>query len=331
MYQKPFISFLESLRTPKNHSILEAIHQGYKVLTESKEYYINDTSKSEVDKFTDVLKNRPPMVANFIYKHYLTDKVKIENPEITELFLKEVGLDLGDPFGKSTIPNCFPYNFIPVQLKKEHPEYITMIEDDILQYFKDISSRYDTTRKTKNKYEYADEKETYKFYERLPEDFRKLSPRIAHFAFKRDHKNWEYIPDNIKKNPIIQKEKEDWDNHSEWFSKRYDEASDRLAEKRQQAKQQAREKKALEKSASKSGGMIFTKTSPISGKNNTFILPVTYAQIQEWMSGTSIQVAMPNLTPPQREFLMTGYTPEEWEMENIPLDSLPETDDPDKF
>ena len=41
MSQKHFITFLESLRTPKNNSILEAIHQGYKALHESldKTYY----------------------------------------------------------------------------------------------------------------------------------------------------------------------------------------------------------------------------------------------------------------------------------------------------
>ena len=41
-------------------------------------------------------------------------------------------------------------------------------------------------------------------------------------------------------------------------------------------------------------------------------IPVTEEQLAAWDSGTLIQNAMPNLTPDQREFIMTGITPEQW-------------------
>tara|TARA_Y100000296_G_C5069800_1_gene204279 strand:- start:387 stop:548 length:162 start_codon:yes stop_codon:yes gene_type:complete len=41
-------------------------------------------------------------------------------------------------------------------------------------------------------------------------------------------------------------------------------------------------------------------------------LPITEAQLQAWRSGTVIQKAMPQLTPEQREFLITGTTTDEW-------------------
>jgi hypothetical protein len=34
--------------------------------------------------------------------------------------------------------------------------------------------------------------------------------------------------------------------------------------------------------------------------------------MRDWENGTLIQLAMPNLTPDQREFIMTGVTSEEW-------------------
>jgi hypothetical protein len=61
--------------------------------------------------------------------------------------------------------------------------------------------------------------------------------------------------------------------------------------------------------------MIYTKESMFSGKVHSMEIPVTEAQIEAWQNGELIQNAMPNLTPDQREFLMTGITPEEWEAE----------------
>ena len=59
--------------------------------------------------------------------------------------------------------------------------------------------------------------------------------------------------------------------------------------------------------------MIIEKESPISGNVNRMDSPVTLAQIEAWKGGELIQRAMPNLTPDEREFLMTGITAEEWE------------------
>lgn len=58
--------------------------------------------------------------------------------------------------------------------------------------------------------------------------------------------------------------------------------------------------------------MTIQRRSPMTGLNNTMRLPVTDKQIAAWRSGTVIQVAMPNLTPEEREFLMTGFTPADW-------------------
>ena len=58
--------------------------------------------------------------------------------------------------------------------------------------------------------------------------------------------------------------------------------------------------------------MIITRQSPFTGRLNTMDIDVTQAQIDKWKAGTLIQFAMPNLTPDEREFIMTGITPSEW-------------------
>jgi len=42
------------------------------------------------------------------------------------------------------------------------------------------------------------------------------------------------------------------------------------------------------------------------------VLNITMDQYDAWQGGELIQNAMPNLTADEREFLMTGITPEEW-------------------
>ncbi len=42
-------------------------------------------------------------------------------------------------------------------------------------------------------------------------------------------------------------------------------------------------------------------------------IDVSEKQITLWMEGALIQDVMPNLTPDEREFLMTGITPAEWD------------------
>jgi hypothetical protein len=59
--------------------------------------------------------------------------------------------------------------------------------------------------------------------------------------------------------------------------------------------------------------MLIERESPFSGNKNVLDVPVTLAQIAAWRGGELIQRAMPNLSADEREFLMTGITPEEWE------------------
>ena len=69
--------------------------------------------------------------------------------------------------------------------------------------------------------------------------------------------------------------------------------------------------------------MLITRISPFSGKEHTKEIPITeeqYAGITKgnfkWsVPGKLIQDAFPNLTPGQREFIMTGITEEEWDNE----------------
>ena len=59
--------------------------------------------------------------------------------------------------------------------------------------------------------------------------------------------------------------------------------------------------------------MIITKTSSLSGIVRTMDLPITEEQLNNLEDGMSIQDAMPNLTPNEREFILTGVVQEEWE------------------
>lgn len=59
--------------------------------------------------------------------------------------------------------------------------------------------------------------------------------------------------------------------------------------------------------------MKITRKSPFTGTVNTMDIDVTDVQIERWKSGTLIQNAMPNISADEREFIMTGITPEEWQ------------------
>jgi hypothetical protein len=60
--------------------------------------------------------------------------------------------------------------------------------------------------------------------------------------------------------------------------------------------------------------MKITRTSAFTGVVHTLDIPVTQEQLDRWqVGGVLIQRAMPNLTPDEREFLMTGVTAEEWD------------------
>ena len=62
--------------------------------------------------------------------------------------------------------------------------------------------------------------------------------------------------------------------------------------------------------------MLVTKTSQITGKTNTMDINVTIAQLDriDIRSYTKelIQDIVPDISKEEREFLMTGITPDEW-------------------
>lgn len=56
-----------------------------------------------------------------------------------------------------------------------------------------------------------------------------------------------------------------------------------------------------------------TRISQLSGKAHTMEIDITNEQLAAWQSsGQMIQRAFPNLSAEEREFLLTGITPEEW-------------------
>jgi len=61
--------------------------------------------------------------------------------------------------------------------------------------------------------------------------------------------------------------------------------------------------------------MKICRTSPFTGKDHEKEINVTPEQIYKWQNGMLIQQAMPNLSPDDREFIMTGITSDEWDEE----------------
>ena len=60
--------------------------------------------------------------------------------------------------------------------------------------------------------------------------------------------------------------------------------------------------------------MLVTRTSNITGITRTFDLPVTQEQLAAHESGMLAQHAFPDLRTDLREFIISGITPEEWDM-----------------
>lgn len=58
--------------------------------------------------------------------------------------------------------------------------------------------------------------------------------------------------------------------------------------------------------------MKINKRCPFSGAINSMNIDVTQAQIDKWQGGTLVQVAFPNISAAEREFIMTGITPAQW-------------------
>jgi hypothetical protein len=59
--------------------------------------------------------------------------------------------------------------------------------------------------------------------------------------------------------------------------------------------------------------MIITRTSTLSGHTSSMDIDVTLEQVASWEQGELVQNAMPNLSADEREFIMTGITPTEWD------------------
>ena len=63
--------------------------------------------------------------------------------------------------------------------------------------------------------------------------------------------------------------------------------------------------------------MLLTNTSQISGIKTTLELDITEEQLERFFNrrenGEYIQTIFPNLTPAEREFILTGVSPKEWE------------------
>lgn len=57
-----------------------------------------------------------------------------------------------------------------------------------------------------------------------------------------------------------------------------------------------------------------TKKSILSGKTNTMTLDITQEHLDKYeqVGGLLIQAVFPNLSAGEREFLISGITPEEW-------------------
>lgn len=59
--------------------------------------------------------------------------------------------------------------------------------------------------------------------------------------------------------------------------------------------------------------MKITRKSILSGTIRTLDIDVTDEQMEAWRSGELIQKVMPHLSDDDREFIMTGITPDEWD------------------
>lgn len=60
--------------------------------------------------------------------------------------------------------------------------------------------------------------------------------------------------------------------------------------------------------------MEINRISPVTGQINTRNINITHEQLWEWENGELIQVVAPELTPDDREFLISGILPDEWSL-----------------
>ena len=77
--------------------------------------------------------------------------------------------------------------------------------------------------------------------------------------------------------------------------------------------------------------MLIRRKDPFTGLYKTLDLDITQDQIDRWRAGEFIQDVMPNLTPSQREFLITGISNESWDKHVVNQDLPPESNKIEKF
>lgn len=58
--------------------------------------------------------------------------------------------------------------------------------------------------------------------------------------------------------------------------------------------------------------MKLIRINPFTQEENTMELNITQEQLNRWENGELIQNVFPNLTPDEREFILTGITPDSW-------------------
>ena len=73
--------------------------------------------------------------------------------------------------------------------------------------------------------------------------------------------------------------------------------------------------------------MIVTRKDPMTGNTRSMEIEITPEQMAAYEAGTVIQLAAPNLTPDEREFIITGFLPQEFD----DLFKEDDEDEPDAF
>ena len=74
--------------------------------------------------------------------------------------------------------------------------------------------------------------------------------------------------------------------------------------------------------------MKITRRSPLTGKETTMDLPITEEQLIAYKAWCNAPFLFPQLSPDEREFIMTGYTAEDWTKIFPPEDEESEDDEP---
>ena len=58
--------------------------------------------------------------------------------------------------------------------------------------------------------------------------------------------------------------------------------------------------------------MIIVRKSPVTGKMNQRNIDISFEQYDAWANGELIQDAMPNIKAEDREFIISGCTPDDF-------------------